>query len=229
MSEDLFKEIDADIKAEKLRYLVRRHARWVVVVVIILLVAISLWQFWQWRQHRLVAKASASYAQIMQQIAPLVQKQQETDTKTAHQSIDQLRRFSAHAPQSVRALSQFKQAALLIDQGKVKEASLIWNAIRFDHTASSDFRSLANLLWVQNNLDSANQKELHNRIAELLAQKTPWYAMARECEGLLDLKNGRLIEAKQIFGQLSMDMNVSPGIKKRASMMLQIIANSKKG
>lgn len=227
MTEDLFKEVDEDIRAEKLHYLMRRYAKFIVLACIVILIAIGAWQFQQWQQRKAFLNASASYLQIMQQVDPM--SKQNIDDKTTHEAVGRLSQLSKHAPQSIRVLSQLKQASLLVDQGKIKEASSIWDAIRFDKTASSDFRSLANILWVENNIDTAKTKELHSRINELLSEKTPWYAMAKECEGLLDLKSGKLIEAKQVFGQLSIDPNVSPGIKQRASVMLQIMANNKKG
>lgn len=227
MSEDLFKEIDEDIRTEKLHTLFQRYAKWVVLILIVVLVVIGVWQFQQWRQHRTLSNASASYFHIMQQIS--LSDGQPANEKSMQKAAQDLQNLSHQAPQSIRVLSQLKQAALLINQNKVKEASDIWESIRFDKTAPSNFRSLANLLWVQNNMDSAKTKELRNRINQLLSEQTPWYSMAKECEALLDFKTGKLIEAQQIYGQLSVDMNASPGIKKRASVMLQIIANHKKG
>lgn len=226
MSDGLFKEIDEEIRAEKLHNFVRRYAKFAVIIIIVVLAVFGLLQFQHWQQHKALVNASTSYMQVMQQVAQL--SPQPKDNKAVDQALGQLNDLSNHAPQSIRALAQLKQAALLLDQGKLKEASAIWETLRFDKTASPDFRNLANLLWIENHLDTVDPNKLHIRIKELLDQKTPWYALARECEAILDLKMGKVIESKQIFGRLSMDANASPEVRKRANVMLQVIAANKR-
>ncbi len=227
MSEDLYKEIDADIRMEKLHFFLQRYAKVAIIIIVVGLIVFGLVQFKQWQHRKTIINASTSYLQVLQQISMLPPDSK--NNKDLDQIIEQLNQLSNHAPQSVRALAQLKQASLLVDQKKIEEASAIWESLRFDKTALPDFRNLANLLWIENHLDSANVKVLYNRIKELTNQKTPWYVLASECEAMLDLKTGKLIEAKQIFGRLSADVNASPEIRKRAGMMLQIIAVNKKG
>lgn len=226
MSEDLFKEIDEELRTEKLHYFMRRYAKLAIVVIIAVLAVFGLLQFNHWQKHKKIVNASNFYMQVMQKTVQL--SPQSKDDKMVDQIIGEFNHISNHSPQSIRALAQLKQASLLLDQGKLKEASVIWEALRFDKTASPDFRNLANLLWIENHLDNVDPGELHNRIRELLDHKTPWYALARECEAILDLKTGKVIEAKQVFGRLSTDMNASPELRKRANVMLQVIAANKR-
>lgn len=226
MSEDLLKEIDADIRAEKIKNAARRYVVFVVVLVAVAFVALGVWQYKSWQHRKAVEQASFSYFNTMQPIIPMMADQTiPVDAQNA--AIEQLKALSHNAPQSIRALSQLEQAGLLADQGKEKEASVIWETLRSDQSAPADFRSLASLLWIQHHLDTATPADLHNRINEVLGQQTPWYGLIKESEALLDLRTGKLIEARQIFGQLSIDRNASPGIRQRASIMLQIIANNK--
>lgn len=226
MSEDLLKEIDADIRAEKIKNVARRYVVFVVVLIVVALVALGIWQYKSWQHNKTVEAASSSYFNTMQPVIPIMDEQIiSTDTKNT--AIKQLKTLSDNSPQSIRALSQLERAGLLIDQGKIKEASVIWETLRGDQTAPVDFRSLANVLWIQHHLDTASPADLRNRMNGLLGQKTPWYGLIKEAEALLDLRTGKLIEARQIFGQLSIDMNISPGIRQRASVILQIIAHNK--
>ncbi|CAI3931114.1 MULTISPECIES: tetratricopeptide repeat protein [Commensalibacter] len=226
MSEDLLKEIDADMRAETIKNAARRYVVFVVVLIVVALVALGIWQYKSWQHHKAIQAASFSYFNTMQPVIPMMEGQTvPVDAKNA--AIKQLKTLSDHSPQSIRALSQLERAGLLADQGKIKEASVIWETLRADQTASSAFRSLAGLLWIQHHLDNASPADLRTRINELLGQQTPWYGLLKESEALLNLRTGKLIEARQIFGQLSIDMNTSPGLRQRASVMLQIIAHNK--
>lgn len=224
MSEDLFKEIDADLRVEKLQNLTRRYAKIVGGVLVVILLGIGGWQVQKWQSYKKLEQASASYLRVVQQIDPVFGKT--IDQKTTDTAISQLDQLSKQAPQSIRILTQLQEAALLAKEGKVKEASQIWEAIRVDEKATLDFRSLASLLWIQHHLDEGDPAKLYERIKEFSGQQTPWTALLRECEALLDLRTGKLVEARQIFGQLSIDMNASPNMRKRAGMILQVIANA---
>lgn len=226
MSEDLLKEIDADLRAEKIKNTARRYVVLIVVLVVVVLAAVGIWQFKSWQHRKAVEQASFSYFNIVQPIIAMFPGQTISDG-AKDTAIAQLKTLSGNSPQAVRALTQLEQAGLLAGQGKVKEASVIWETLRGDQTAPEEFRSLAGVLWVQHHLDTVAPADLRNRISELLGKQTPWYGLLKESEALLDLRTGKLIEARQIFGQLSIDTNISPGIRQRASMMLQIIAHNK--
>ncbi|MDI2113447.1 hypothetical protein [Commensalibacter nepenthis] len=226
MSEDLLKEIDADIRAEKIKNTARRYVAFVVVLIIVAVAALGIWQYKSWQYRKAVEQASFSYFNITQPIIAMIPGQTISDA-TKNTAISQLKTLSGNSPQAVHALAQLEQAGLLADQGKVKEASIVWETLRGDKTAPSDFRSLAGLLWIQHHLDTAPPSDLRNRINELLGQQTPWYGLLKESEALLNLRTGKLIEARQIFGQLSTDINASPALRQRANMMLQIIAHDK--
>lgn len=226
MSEDLLKEIDADIRAEKIKNVARRYVVFVVVFIVVALAGLGIWQYKSWQHRKAVEAASFSYFTTLQPVIPIMDGQIiSADTKNA--AIKQLKTLSDKSPQSIRALSQIERAGLLADQGKIKEASVIWETLQGDQTAPADLRSLAGVLWIQHHLDTAPPADLRNRINALLGQQTPWYGLIKEAEALLDLRTGKLIEARQIFGQLSIDVNASPGIRQRASVMLQVIAHNK--
>lgn len=226
MSEDLLKEIDADIRAEKIKNAARRYVVFVVVLIVVAFVALGIWQYKGWQHHKAIEAASFSYFNTIQPVIPMMEGQT-ISVEAKNAAIKQLRTLSDNSPQSIRALSQLERAGLLADQGKTKEASVIWENLRADQTAPASFRSLAGLMWIQHHLDNASPGDLRTRINELLGQQTPWYGLVKESEALLNLRTGKLIEARQIFGQLSIDMNTSPGLRQRASVMLQIIAHNK--
>lgn len=226
MSEDLLKEIDADLRVEKIKNTARRYVVFIVVLVVVALAALGIWQFKSWQHHKAVEQASSSYFSTMQPIIAMISGQTISDA-SKNTVIAQLKTLSGNSPQAVRALAQLEQAGLLAGQDKEKEASVIWETLRGDQTAPEAFRSLAGVLWIQHHLDTAAPADLRNRISELLGQQTPWYGLLKESEALLDLRTGKLIEARQIFGQLSIDPNTPPGVSQRAGMMLQIIAHNK--
>lgn len=225
MSEDLFKEIDADMRIEKLRNVARRYLFLAITIVLIVIISLGVWQFKKSQHHKAIEQASLSYFKIQQDINPMSGKA--VSNIVMNNALGQLKALSANSPQSIRAFSQLEQAALLANQGKLKEASVIWNALRADTTADPDFRSLASFLWIQHSLDTANPVDLRTRISELLGQQTPWNALLKECEALLDLRTGKIIEAQRIFGQLSSDMNAPQGVRQRAGAMLQVIVTNK--
>ncbi|MDI2090441.1 hypothetical protein [Commensalibacter oyaizuii] len=225
MSDDLLKEITADIRAEKLRANARRYVIFAVALLVIVFTALGVWQYRVYQYNKTIEKASFSYFNTLYKIDPI--SGQPVSAEIQKQALEQFKALSDNSPQSIRSISQLEQAGILASEGKVKEASIIWETLSGDNTAKPEFRSLAGLLWIQHHLDTASSTELRNRIHKLIEQKTPWTALLKECQALLDIKTGKLIEARQVLGQLTIDMNAPPGVRERASMMLQIIASNK--
>lgn len=225
MNKELEKEIKAELRAERYQALFRRYKLLIIALVIIVFLVIGIWQFVVWRKNRSLEQASTHYFNIVQLLNTIDGQPVSSASKT--QALAELEKHTSQFPQSIKTLAQFEQANLLKEQSKRQEALKLWTQISKDLSVRPEFRSLAELFWIQNQLDDVKSEQLRGKISELLGQQTPWNSLIKECEALLDLKTGNAQKATQIFGQLSSDPNVSPGVQQRARMLMQIIAMKK--
>ncbi len=73
---------------------------------------------------------------------------------------------------------------------------------------------------VQHQLDHGDPTQLEARLKPLTAPGNPWSALAREQLALLDLRQGKLSEAKTALRALSVDVIAPNGVRQRAGALL---------
>lgn len=231
VADDIFREVDEEMRAERLRALARRYMMLAGVIVVAICIGGGAWQYNAWRVHQAdQASADAYFAALKNattahspdgQPAPLNAQQ-----KTA---LEQLATLEKTARPPLRALSRMERAALLVNSGDTARALALWAQVNADQGADPTISSLAGLLWVQHQIDTADPAMLRSRLALLDGAQQPWRGLALECEALLDLRQGHDDEARRRLERLSMDMNVSDGVRTRADGLLQTLGTGHAG
>jgi hypothetical protein len=126
----------------------------------------------------------------------------------------------ATAPVGYRSLARLRLAALQASAGRAEDAAATWNALAQDGEADDLLRGLANLLWAQQGVDKGDPALVEARLKPLTAADNPWHQIAQEYMALLDIRTGRIDEARAVLRPLSSDMTAPEGLRGRAGGLL---------
>ena len=134
--------------------------------------------------------------------------------------LDILDKLAADAPQGYRTLARMRAAGLKADAGDVAGAVTLWNAVAADSNADPLLRDLASLRATERELDHGDPAQLEARLKPLAAPDNPWSGLAREQLALLDLRQGKVEDARKMLQTLSTSLESPPGLRARANALL---------
>ena len=129
-------------------------------------------------------------------------------------------RLAADAPQGYRTLARMRAAGLKADAGDVAGAVTLWNAVAADSNADPLLRDLASLRATERELDHGDPAQLEARLKPLAAPDNPWSGLAQEQLALLDLRQGKVEDARKMLQTLSTSLESPPGLRARANALL---------
>jgi len=124
------------------------------------------------------------------------------------------------------SIAGLKKAALLVDEGRKDEASLLYQKISDISGAPIEIKELAGLLYIYS-LDNEGAELSEQTIEKLSKKKHPWRFSAAEFSAFRALKENNNDEAKELFNALLGDPLTPPGIRKRSQNMIDAITRGK--
>jgi hypothetical protein len=214
MTESIFREIDEDIRREKLEQLWKKHGRLFVIAIVVVVVAVGAGTLWQERQTSAMEKATAALASTLQQL----KADNHTDITT------QLETFSASAPEGPATLARLYAAGVAANGENNTAALAQLRTLADDKQAPELYRSLAQLLLTQARMDSEDPVTLQNELSPLKEDGKPWRYSARELSALLSLKQGDIDSARATLEALQQDNAAPGGIRERATRLLATLS-----
>ena len=213
---DIFDEVSEDLRADRARNLLKRYGYLLILAVILVILAVAAWQAWSWRQRQEREAVAMGFLNAMREANP----PPGGAAQPRPGALDAFARIAADGPRGYRTLARFRAAALKVAAGDLPGALALWDQVSADTEADPQFRSLANLLWVQHQVDTGDPAAVQGRLAPLLAPGNPWRPLALECQAWLLLRTGETEQAKQILRQLVSAPAIPEGVRVRASAVL---------
>ncbi len=211
---DIFDEVEEDLRAERAQRLFRRYGWLIVLAAVAIVGAVAGWQLWNhWKAGQDAAAASRFVAAqtAIEQAAPGTKAPAQLDT------LDQL---AATGPQGYKTLARLRAAALKANSGDLPGAIALWNQVAADANADPLLCDLAILTLAMRQIDRGDPAQLQSRLEPLAMPGNPWSALAREQLAILDLRQGKIEEAKTRLKALSIDFQAPSGLRARASALL---------
>jgi hypothetical protein len=209
---DIFDEVEEDLRAERAAKLLKKYA-WLIIAAAVGVVGASAgWQLWSRHQRQQDAAAAISF----------VAAQGATDQPGASKP-DQLAildQLAATGPEGYKILARLRAASLKADAGDLQGAEALWNAVSADSSADRLLRDFASLMAVAREIDHGDPGQLEARLKPLAEPGNPWSSLAREQLAALDLRLGKVDEARKTLQALSIDIQAPSGLRQRASALL---------
>jgi hypothetical protein len=75
-------------------------------------------------------------------------------------------------------------------------------------------------MWAQQGVDKGDPALVAARLKPLMAAENPWHQIAQEYMALLDVRTGKIDDARAILRPLSIDLTAPEGLRGRAGGLL---------
>lgn len=232
MVDDIFNEVDEDLRAEHARARNRRLALIGLALLVVVGLGTGGWEFFQYRQRSMAVAVAQGFfvAQKDADTAPAAAAGPDAPpTPDQLRAIDEFAQVAAKGPAGFATLARLRMAALSWKAKDTAKALALWDQISKDQAADPDLRGLADLLWVQHRADDGDASILKTRLRDILAPKSPWHLLALETDALIDLRLNHMADAKRKLTTLSQDDAASQSLRARASGLLDTLDTSKTG
>ena len=213
---DIFDEVSEDLRAERARALLRRYGIVLVGLMLLTLAAVGLYDYWD-RQTTQVSNATADRFIAAQDSAA-------HQTGSGHPPPANVTKafadIAATAPAGYSVLARLQLAALEWDAGRHDSAVAAWKQVAADSAAPTLLRQLATLTSAQHQVDTGDAQAIKIQLAPLLEPTSQWRALAEQVTALLDIRLGRMPEAKAIMKSLTTDPQAPEGVRTMAQDLL---------
>ena len=206
ISDTFVREVDENLRRDRLRDFFRENGTLLVVAVILFLAASGgiIW----YQQHR-VEQAEGH----VEQLAQIYKDISTGNTSKAPQQLDDLSKASSKA---VRASAMFTRAALALQQNDQKLALSTYKSIADDSSFPDPYRNAALIRQTALEFDQLQPQDVATRLAPMTKAGNPWFGSAGEMSALALIKQGKNKEAGQLFAAIAKDKTVPQSIRNRA-------------
>ncbi len=208
-NENIFKEIDEELRTDRMRALWRRFAPFVIggAIAIVALVAVN--EGWSWYTNSQSAAAS-------EKLYVALDAAEAGDLEAAQAELDAL---AVEGSGGYPVLAEFRKAALLAEQGDSAGAVAAYDALA-NSQSNPRLRELALLLAANILVDSGSLADVEARVATLATDDAQMRRVAREQLGLAQYKAGDFAAAQASFEAVLNDPLAQSGIRNRMAYYL---------
>jgi hypothetical protein len=214
---DIFDEVDEELRAERAQQLLKRYGGLIIAAALLIVAVAAGWQAWRWYQTRQDQAAAVEYLTAMSLVESPAGV---SDAARNSAAIAMLDKLETTAPEGYRTLARLRGAAAMAASGDLPRALALWGQVAGDSSADPLLRDLANLMWVEHQIDSGDPAVLQGRLKTLAAPGNAWHTLAEEQLALLDMRLGKPDDAKAILRRLAQDTTAPNGVRGRANILL---------
>ena len=214
-SEELFREIEEDLRRDRMVGLWRRYGGIVIGAALLVVVATAGKVFWDHRQAQVRAEEAERFGAAQRIL---------TSGKQA-EAADAFAAIAADGATGFAELARLKEAEARASAG---DAAAARTALTEMQGQASDpiLRDLATLTLVEGQLGDGDPAELKKLLEPLAAPEAPWRNRARELLALVAIRAGNLDEARTLLSGLSQEAGVIPSQQRRAAELLEAIGGA---
>ena len=193
-SDTLIREVDEELRRDRMRKLWRQTGPWVIFGAVAVVLGVAGYEGWTWWQKTQAAKSS-------DQFYAATKIADGTDLVAAKKALDEV---IAQGSGGYPMLAQFREAALLSQNGKIEDAVAAYDGLA---TSLNDthLRELALVLAGNLLIDKGDVAAVEQRVGGLITPASPMRNAAREVMGLAQYKAGKLDDSIKSFQAILTD------------------------
>ena len=210
--DDIFKEVDEELREERLTKIWKRIGPYVVGILsgaIIITSAVIGYREYDETQRQ---NWGVQFAEAMNL----------SEEGNWQESLDLFDTLTEKTNLGYKTLSLFQAASLYARNGNKEKALEIYQSLESE-ALDENFQDLATLMLIYLQFDNADPEILEKRIEKLASKGNPWYYNAVELKGFLFAKQKNKEKQIEIFNILSKDNKAPEGVRTRANDMLAIL------
>ncbi len=210
MSEELIREVDEEVKRDRLQSQMKRYGPFIVAAVVVVVAAAAAGAWWVDFQEQRQQQRSDQFAQ-----ATVLASEGRVE-----EALEAFGELADSGSSGYRVLAGLRQASLLVELGDNEAAVAIYDEIASTKGVEPQFRDMAIVLGAMNALDDGDPAALTERLAPLTAENSAWRYSARELTALLAMRMGEEDRAVELLLALADDLAAPSGIRARAAELL---------
>ena len=205
--EALLQEINEEAQRQQFKEIWHKYGKFFVAFAIAVVLASISINVAKYFEHKKDLKAT-------EQIVNVLKDTPEADQlKAATTLVDLSKKLKA--PHNM--IAKLNAANLYAQNNMVQEATKLYDEIAADKGTPKEYKDLVTILAVFNQLDTANPKDLEDKLQAFTKDNNPWRFSAKELLAFVYIKQGKKAEAKEIFKNLMNDKDAPSGIRSRTS------------
>ena len=214
-SEELFREIEEDLRRDRMNRLWQRYGGLVLGAALLVVVGTAGKVFWDHRQAQMRAEEAQRFGAAQQIL---------TAGKPA-EAADAFAAIAADGNTGFAELARLKVAEARAASGDQAGARTALAELQ-GQASDSILRDLATLTLVEGQIADGDPAELKKSLEPLAAPEAPWRNQARELLALVAIRAGNLDEARTLLNGLSQEAGVIPSQQRRAAELLEAIGGA---
>ncbi|HEY4201498.1 MAG TPA: tetratricopeptide repeat protein [Devosiaceae bacterium] len=217
MSQDdvIFREVDEELRRERMHSLWRRFGPYVIAAAVLVVLLVAANEGWKWWRNGASAQAS-------DQFYAALKLSDGGDLAGADAALQKIEGEGG----GYAVLASFKQASLLVKQGKKAEAVAAYDALA-SNQSDVRLRELALVMAANILVDTGSLGDVQSRVSSLVSVDSPMRNAAREAIGLAQYKAGDLAGATKTFTDITADPNTPRDLQSRIQLYLaQLISDA---
>ncbi|MBD8677628.1 tetratricopeptide repeat protein [Sphingomonas sp. CFBP 13720] len=203
------REVDDELRREKVSDIGRRYGLWIIGAVIAALVAFGAWTFWQHRQTQQAGEQGEQLATALDDIA----------AGRAAQADAAVAKLTTSDRDAVRATALLTQADMLLSRKDLKGAAAAFAKVAADESLAQPFRDLALVRQTSVEYDSLQPQQVIDRLRGLADKGSPWLGSAGEMVAVAYIRQNKLPEAGRLYGLIAQTEGVPQSLRGRAVQM----------
>ena len=212
MSDDLFREVDEEVRQDRYIKIWKRYGIYIsalVVTIILITVGVVVWR-------DIERSALESSSEVL--ISAI-----ESSSDRQNEALEQLKIIGDEGNEGYRLLAKLREGAILSKMGDISGAVLVYDSIALDNSQDEIYRDLASVLAVSHGMSIMSLGEVEDRLASIIVEINPWRYSARELLATAIMVSGDKKRAIKEFKPLVDDTKAPAGVRARAAEMLVIL------
>ncbi len=210
---DIFKEVDEDLRHDRLKKLWDRFGPFVIGLAILIVVATAGYRGWVYWQEK---QAQATGDRFLAALS--------LSSEGKHdKAITALKAIEANGSGSYPVLAGFRVASEMAVTGDTKGAIAEYDAIAAKSGNSEEIKALARLRAAALLVDTMSLADLEKRLGDLAGTGNAWRHNARELLGLAAWHDNDFEAARKYFDEINKDQETPADLRQRAQVMLSLI------
>ena len=211
--ENLFKEIDEDLRQQKYANLWKKYGKFVIAGAVVLIIGVASIQGWE--AYNLNRKITDSNL--------LMSALKSIDQANPTSAIAVLDNLTKDGSLGYSILAKFNQAAILTKSGKYHKAIENYLSISEDMRIEQNLRDLALIRSAYLSLEHTSSDKPLEKLSSIINMENAWRHSAKELSALFSYKSGDSVRAHQLYKELADDTTAPTGMRSRAAEMAAIL------
>jgi hypothetical protein len=208
---DIFREVDEDVRRERLQQLWERHSNLIVAGALLIVLAVGGWRGYEYWENQ---KSAESGAQFETAVA-LAEAGKQAEARA------EFGKVAKEGTSGYRTLARFRDVAEL---AKLNPAAAVkeYDALAADSSVGRTLQDLAAVRGAMIEVDTAPLAELTTKLEPMTAAGRPFRHAARELLALAAWRANDQAAAKRWFDLIVTDADTPAGTRQRIDVLMTL-------